>query len=188
MSTHWWQRHRAERSPNSDLGAETEAFLSGQLAAWLDHHDRRVPSWAWVNSVSRAGLDDLVASDRLRWRSRRNRRWADTFLSPLAADLALRCRGDDAALADLQRRFLWPLESRLARGQGPDVSDPNQLSSLVRTALGWGASRVPSVSGVYPPPPIGRNIGHGRINRIALTFLGPASVARRPPRPEQPAG
>ncbi|MHB1445325.1 MAG: hypothetical protein ACYCZV_06685 [Acidimicrobiales bacterium] len=164
----------------TDLAGESEAYLVGQLAAWLDHHGRRVPEWAWVNALSRSGLDDLVAVDRLTWRSRRSRTWAKTFLQPLAADLALNCRGSDQTLAQLQRRFLWPLEARMAAGRGPFGTDPGQLAAIVRTALGSGDGRSAARSGGYPPPPVGRGLGHGRINRIALSILGPASVARRP--------
>jgi len=175
-----WRRSGRVGDHAADLGGESEAYLVGQLAAWLDHHRRRVPEWAWVNALSRSGLDDLVAVDRLTWRSRRSRTWATTFLQPLAADLALHCRGSDQSLAQLQLRFLWPLEARMAAGRGPFGTDPAQLAAIVRTALGWGAGRSAALSGGYPPAPIGRGLGHGRINRIALSILGPASVARRP--------
>ena len=179
MRSHWRRSGEVEDHA-SDLGRESEAYLGGQLAAWLDHHRHRVPEWAWVNALSRSGLDDLVAVDRLTWRSRRSRTWATTFLQPLAADLARHCRGSDQSLAQLQRRFLWPLEARMAAGRGPFGSDPAQLAAIVRTALGWGSGRSAALSDGYPPPPIGRGLGHGRINRIALSILGPASVARRP--------
>lgn len=188
MHRHWrWRRSGPARDRSADLAGESEAYLRGQLAAWLDHHRRRVPEWAWVNALSRSGLDDLVALDRLTWRSRRSRAWAGAFLAPLAADLALHCRGNDQTLAQLQRRFLWPLEARMAAGRGPFGTDPSQLEAVVRTALGWGAGRTAALPGGYPSPPIGRGLGQGRINRIALSILGPASVARRPaggsPRP-----
>jgi len=179
-SQRWWHRSGKAGDRASDLAGESEAYLAGQLAAWLDHHRRRVPEWAWVNALSRSGLDDLVAVDRLTWRSRRSRAWATAFLQPLAAELALHCRGNDLTLVQLQRRFLWPLEARMAGGRGPFGTDPGQLEAVVRTALGWGAGRTSTLPGGYPPPPIGRGLGHGRINRIALSLLGPASVARRP--------
>jgi hypothetical protein len=191
MPSRWWRsgRSRSSRRADLDLGAQSEAYLSGRLAAWLDDDDRRVPEWAWVNALSRAGLDDLVAAETRAWRQRRSRMWAASFLVPLAAELARRSRGSDQLLADLQRRFLWPLEARMAAGRGPMGPDPHQLAGLVRTALGWGASGAAPGGGAYPPPPIGRNLGHGRINRIALSILGPASVARRPPpRPGESMG
>lgn len=189
-----WRVTRASRAGlgPGDIGGQSEAYLSGRLAAWLDGHGQRVPEWAWVNALSRADLDDLVSLPSLVWRQRRSRTWATGFLVPLASELAMRCRGSDQELADLQRRFLWPLEARMSAGRGPMGPDPYQLGSLVRTALGWGAGGPANTTGGYPAPPLGRNLGHGRINRIALSILGPASVARRPPpRPENggtPAG
>lgn len=178
---HWRVTRTGRAGPKSgDIGGQSEAYLSGRLAAWLDDHGQRVPEWAWVNALSRASLDDLVSQPSLAWRQRRSRHWATTFLVPVASELALRCRGSDRELADLQRRFLWPLEARMAAGRGPMGPDPYQLGSLVRTALGWGAGGAAAANG-YPAPPLGRNLGHGRINRIALSILGPASVARRPP-------
>lgn len=183
-----WRASRTGRvrSGADDIGGQSEAYLSGRLAAWIDDHGQRVPEWAWVNALSRAGLDDLVSLQSVPWRQRRSKTWAASFLVPLGAELALRCRGSDQDLADLQRRYLWPLEARMSAGRGPMGPDPGQLGSLVRTALGWGGDG-PSAGNGYPAPPLGRNLGHGRINRIALTILGPASVARRPPsRPGDP--
>ena len=171
----------------ADIGGQSEAYLSGRLAAWLDSRGQRVPEWAWVNAVSRASLDDLVRQESLVWHQRHSRTWASNFLAPLASELAMHCRGSDQELAELQRRFLWPLEARMSSGRGPMGPDPHQLGSLVRTALGWGAG-VPTSGTSFPAAPLGRNLGHGRINRIALSLLGPASVARRPPRPDAAPG
>ena len=143
--------------------------------------------WAWLNWLAHASLDDLASVRRLRWGRRTSRAWVNGFLIPLSAELALRSRGDDRLLSDLQRRFLWPLEVRMLNGLGPAVAGPLDLVSLVRTALGDGPGRSAPMPGAYPAPPLGRNLGNGRLNRIAFQILGPASIARRPaPRPSPP--
>jgi hypothetical protein len=179
-------RQRTGAGGGEELAAETEAFLHGRAAMWLDRQGRAVPDWAWLNCVARSSLDDLAALDRISWKKRASHSWAHGYLIPLATELVGRSRGDDATLADLQRRFLWPLELRLLKGSGPRVGGPLEMLALVRTALGAGAGRWAPVTGGYPAPPVGRNLGNGRFNRIAFNLLGPASVARRPTRPPQP--
>lgn len=178
-----WQGRRRTRRREGELAGETEAFLAGKIALWLDRTGRPVPSWAWINWLAHASLDDLAAVGRISWNRRQSRAWAGGFLMPLSIELALRSRGDDRQLSDLQRRFLWPLEVRLLNGAGPAVSGPLDMLSLVRTALGDGPGRTAPMPGEgYPAPPLGRNLGNGRLNRIAFQILGPANVARRPAR------
>ena len=176
-------RWTSERRARSDLASDCEAFVRGEVAGRLDAAGRPVPVWAWLNLLAHATperLSELAAGDTGSWRGRRARRRASA-LSDLAARILEHAGGDPARLAELQREVLVPFEVGLAGGprQAPvrtGYATWKRIGPVPVATPPTGGSRPP----VEPAPAIGRNIGSGRLNRMAFAVLGPASVGSSP--------
>ena len=85
---------------------ECEAFVTGRYYELLHSRHQPIPGWAWVNPLAhshRGELERLAALTPLR-------RNPLAFLSYLAEDVVLQCRGNDETLAHLQSAALIPLE------------------------------------------------------------------------------
>jgi hypothetical protein len=135
----WHWRSRTERASDScDAWSEAEAFLHGTYAEHLISHDRRVPSWAWLNRVAHGTEADLAAlvggEDPWDGSTNGNTGWY-RMVSFLAADLlALACATDQTVSA-LQREVLVPLELELAKGDDHRRLGAAQLVSVALAAL-----------------------------------------------------
>jgi len=154
------------------------------MARRLDDRRRPVPAWAWVNVLAHARPEDLATladpgSVPVGWQVAANRVWG-AVLVPLAAELLVRSAADPLVLRRLQWHALIPLELRLAR-PGPTMPGrPDQLVARVRAALN-PSTTGPGGPARRPAPAVGRNLGTGRLNRVAFSILGPASVSSGAP-------
>ena len=164
------------------LVEDAQAYLRGGMARRLDDRRQPAPAWAWVNALAHADPDELTVLARrpgpgMDWRVAANRAWG-RVLPPLAAELLVRADADPAVLRRLQWHVLIPLELRLARPGPTTPGRPDQLAARVRAALDPVPSPAPSGR---PGPPVGRGLGTGRLNRVAFSILGPASVSSAGP-------
>ena len=124
-------------SPTSDAPFDNEfdAFLAGAYADWLLLTNRTVPSWAWLNKIAhgcRSELQEEVASSQIAGSDLDLLAWRYTVRF-LAREVLAASR-DDAALCDLQRRVLVPMELALAQEWWRSVA-PIDLATLVLVAV-----------------------------------------------------
>jgi hypothetical protein len=94
-----------------DLVWESEVFLSGHYAEYLDVRHLDVPDWAWLSVLthsSSAQLRSLASEDALCGRTRaRTTNWWQA-IAFLAGEIVTQC--GDRNVDDLRRSVLVPLE------------------------------------------------------------------------------
>jgi hypothetical protein len=124
------------RQRSKELVRESEFYLSGRYAEYLDTRNGAVPDWAWLGVLAHGPLEQLrslVAEGP----SRDRRQTRTTVWWQAVAFLAgeiLSKRNDDRGLDELRRSVLVPLELRwLAAGRSSQ--GPRQLVKTVLDAL-----------------------------------------------------
>ena len=144
----WWRR----RSAAVTMVRDCEAFLAGEYVERAEHASGGLPAWAWLNLLAHGSHDQLVeatarlgAVDADEWR---DRRWRNAQ-GYLAGELLDACNGEPAALRDLQRRVLVPLELDLT--SAVTRLDPAGLAKAVLDALERDAARSRRPSGAARP-------------------------------------
>ena len=160
-------RNRREREPGTrlvddatELIAETEAFLSGDILSHLQHSGRAIPGWAWLNafvhgdlsrirqvrsscaeeSVASAGLQEeaWMLSDPVEdsWRAENLAREAWRSAERVLADELLELvEEDDELLCRVQALALVPLELQLLDSNSHEELSPFELVRSTRAAL-----------------------------------------------------
>jgi hypothetical protein len=98
------------RKSKRELVRETEAYLSGCYAEYLDARNLVVPDWAWLSVLAHGSLDHL------RWLALRSRDVRPTrtalgwqAVAFLASEIVSQI-DDDRGLDELRRAALLPLE------------------------------------------------------------------------------
>jgi hypothetical protein len=136
----WTTRCRAwERA----LVAECEAFLTGHYVERCLAEDRLVPSWAWLNLLAHGTESEIgacAAGDEVDPAVRGRSEW-QMAIAFLAQELLAESARRGAAVADLQRRALVPLELDLVGSRTRSVMAPPAFVSEVRRVLMQGSSR-----------------------------------------------
>ena len=128
-----WGRGRNHHDPDVDaVLAEAEALLTGRLAATDAADDRATSSWAWVNCLAHASVDDLVGLAEPR-RPAHPAGWAGA-VSYLAHEVLTAGRTAEGVVA-IQRAALVPLELDLLAGVTPTPATPGQLVTMVRALV-----------------------------------------------------
>ena len=122
----WWHRTAGERTGLQGAGGEHDdgaspfdnefdAYLGGTYVDWLAAAGQAIPTWAWLNRIAHASLDQLrsladadapadLHNDAALWR----------VLTGFLANEVLARVADETQLEALQRDALVPLELRLA--------------------------------------------------------------------------
>jgi hypothetical protein len=124
------------RQRSRELIRESEFFLSGRYAEYLDARNGAVPDWAWLGVLAHWPLEQLRSL--VREGSSRDRRQTGTTLwwqavAFLAGELLAKCK-DDRGLDELRRSALVPLElTWLAAGRSRQ--GPRQLVKTVLDVL-----------------------------------------------------
>lgn len=130
----WWRREREPRERrifDASVGDECEAFLAGQLVAFLRHTGGPVPPVAWLNRLVHATSTELIllaggAADAVQpaawWRA----------VSYLSRSLLERARDTGVPVEQLQRELLVPLELELI---GDPAAAQIDAADLIRVTL-----------------------------------------------------
>lgn len=116
------------------LVSESEAFLLGRYAEYVDARAEPVPVWAWTNLLAHGTLEDLsraAAGVHGGWSSQR--RWR--VARALAASEVVDAVRQGASLADVQRDVLVPAELAIADDRGAWVWTQQRWLASVRAAL-----------------------------------------------------
>jgi hypothetical protein len=123
---------RTLKHPAPDgVADECEAFLAGRYVELTRAMGWRVPAWAWLNDLAHGSprvVRRLAAGRRSRGR---RSRWT-AIVDELAATV-VPPGADDAAVADLQRDVLVPLE--LAVAESGEPATPADLAAVVDREL-----------------------------------------------------
>jgi hypothetical protein len=121
------------RRRGSDLVRESEVFLSGDYAEYLETRSENVPNWAWLSVLAHGTpgqLRSLADQNTISARAGlRTSVWWQA-LAFLAGEIVSQ-RDDDQDLDQLRRSVLVPLELRGLAGGHP----PQRPGDLVRTVL-----------------------------------------------------
>lgn len=126
-------RH-AYRAAHRDFVAECEAFCLGHFAEHALETSREVPVWAWTNLLAHGTDEELrceVAQCANRRSSARDWRGARAYL----VTEILETVGRGAALDELQRQVLQPLELQLCGQKSVDWWTPRRWVTTVRASL-----------------------------------------------------
>ena len=130
-----WALSRSDRASRrgSDLVRESEVYLSGNYAEYLETRNENVPNWVWLSVLAhgtRGQLRSLVDQNTLYGRAgMRTSVWWQA-VAFLAGEI-LSQRDDDLGLDELRRSVLVPLElNGLAAGRRPQ-----RPGDLVRSVL-----------------------------------------------------
>ena len=125
--------HRVSGRRRRDLVRESEVYLSGHYAEYLETRNESVPNWAWLNVLAHGDLEQLrslVDRNNLYGRAgMRTSAWWQA-LAFLAGEI-LSHQGDDRSLDELRRSVLVPLELNGLAMSRP----PQRPGDLVRTVL-----------------------------------------------------
>jgi hypothetical protein len=144
-----WILSKGERESlqrERDLVQESEVYLSGHYAEYLDSRNEDVPDWAWLNILTQGStehLRSLVTECALYGGARtRTTDWWQAVVF-LAGEI-LRHQHNDRALDELRRTVLVPLELKWLATTGRQPRRPSQLVRTVLDALdGYSSSRRP---------------------------------------------
>jgi hypothetical protein len=122
------------RQQMKELVQESDLYLSGYYAEYLDSRNRHVPTWAWLSVLvhgSAEQLRGLAGQDDLdnRVSTRRTLWWQAVGF--LAGEI-LAHHDDDVGLDELQRSVLMPLELAWLTTERGSL----QPRELVKTVLG----------------------------------------------------
>jgi hypothetical protein len=121
----------SESDPAGSVSDECEAYLAGQLSAYLIDRGRPVPPYAWLNQVAHATPTELavIAAGNPQGVQPKSWRRAAAYL----AESLLRLAHDSGRpVAELQRELLVPLEIELA---GDSSSSEMESADIVRLAF-----------------------------------------------------
>jgi hypothetical protein len=124
---------RRFRRQGKDLAQESEAYLSGHYADYVETRNEDVPNWAWISVLAQADpelLRSLVKDNALYAGVRmRTSVWWQAVVF-LAGEI-LSQRNDDRDLDELRRSVLVPLELKWSAANRP----PERPGELVRSVL-----------------------------------------------------
>jgi hypothetical protein len=133
-----WRKRKRQREPvvnaavfDSGLGDECEAYLAGQLAAYLRDARRPVPAVGWLNQVVHATTNELALLAVGTTNTVPATTW-QRAVGYLARTVLERARETGRPIDELQRDLLLPLELELLGH--PDAVDFDP-ADLVRLAL-----------------------------------------------------
>jgi hypothetical protein len=131
----WWslsQGDRRLRRQGSDLVQESEFYLSGHYADYLEMRNEDVPNWAWITVLAQANpelLRSLVADNDLPAGVRmRASAWWQAVVFLAGEILSQRSERD---LDELRRSVLVPLQLKWLATERP----PERPGELVRSVL-----------------------------------------------------
>ncbi|HEX4820405.1 MAG TPA: hypothetical protein VFV00_09375 [Acidimicrobiales bacterium] len=126
----------ARPAPDVRSTNEFDAYLEGTYADWLLANGQPVPSWAWVNRVAHASLEELDAiadGQRLALEVPEVVVW-EAVTTYLAKEMVARIDGDLTRLRNLQLDVVIPVELQLAAHRWAQLA-PVDLASRVLIAL-----------------------------------------------------
>ena len=136
-----WRKRKGEEGahgepiPETGVGDECEAFLSGKLAAYLQCRNRRVPPVGWLNQVVHATPNELAflssgansfAIQPAMWRR------AVGYLSQMLLE---RAEATGRPVERLQQELLVPLELELMGDASADALDAADVIRLTLRRL-----------------------------------------------------
>lgn len=130
-----WCKRRVDAGDGTELAAESEAFLFGRFAEFVETQGNRVPVWAWTNLLAHGLPGDLRKASAGGWAgSPGSRKWraARGYLALEVLEAAER----QGSLDEVQETVLIPLELSLAGRSEVEHWSCSRWVQAVRTALG----------------------------------------------------
>jgi len=134
-----WRRRKQNPEPvrrpvESPVGDECEAWLAGQLAAYLEGTGRTIPPVGWLNHVVHATVDELTVQAAGRVDAEPLASWPRA-MRYLARSVLNRSEETGRPVAELQAGLLLPLELQLIGDPLAAQLDPADLIRLTLTRL-----------------------------------------------------
>jgi hypothetical protein len=136
-----WRRRNGRREPDrrvtgveTSVGDECEAFLAGQLGAYLHRSGRPISPAGWLNQLVHGTTNELALMAVGSHPSLDPSNWQQA-MAYLARSLLERARDTGRPIGELQRELLLPLELELLGNPDAVDFDPADVIRLTLARL-----------------------------------------------------